>query len=51
MGELGEKTLRFVVCAVQERYTRAEVLFGRFFFYSEVLFVALKKKHLKPRFL
>lgn len=51
MGELGEKTLRFVVCAVQERYTRAEVLFGRFF-YSEVLFVAFKKKkHLKPRFL
>lgn len=42
MGEHGEKSLRFVVCAVQERYTRAGVLFV--FFKTKVLFVILVEK-------
>ncbi len=41
MGERGEKSLRFVVCAVQERYTRAEVLFV--FYKTKVLFVTGKE--------
>lgn len=48
MGKLSEKGLRFVVFAVQERCTRADVLFV--FFKTKVLFVTGKKKHLKPRF-
>lgn len=47
MGELSEKSERFVVCAEQERHRRAQVLFV--FFKTKMLFVK-GKIHLKPRF-